>query len=190
MAGQGFQWRPGGRQDVRSAAAAGLLNALYYGKDRAIASSVVRGGNRSFLTGSHLGGPLGIVEPGTSSVAAASAKRRSSVPKSALTKRGSVRVGGTLRRGWHALVMVDGRVFPGSDRRTANNEPVGGYPSGGSPSGIVGIIGNNVDYSGFVDQGTRKMPARPMLYPAVRDMVGAAERLFRAGWERFTRGRP
>lgn len=182
---QGFEFVPTGRQDIRNAAASGLLNALLYGEDRARAVSVVRGGNRSFLTGSHLGGPLGIVEPGTSSLSEAAAARRASVPRSALTKRGTVRVGGTLRRGWHAIVYVDGHVFPGSRRTTLNGDDVPSYPTGGSPSGIVGIIGNNVAYSGFVDQGTYKMPARPMLWPAVRDMAGAIAGLFRAGWQRY-----
>ncbi len=179
MPAPGFTFRPTGRRDIRNAAASGLLNTLLYGEERIKSVSVVRGGNRSFLTGAHLGGPLGIADITT---------RR--VPRSALTKAGTVRVGGTLRRAWHSIVYVDGRPFPGSRTMTENHEPVPtDYPTGGSPSGIVGIIGNNAGYAGWVDQGTYKMPARPMLLPGLREMIGNVASLFSAGWRKYASGK-
>ncbi len=187
MAPETFAWSPDGREQLRRATAMGLLNVMLYGEERVKANSVVRGGNRSFLTGSHLGGPLGITEPGQTTVAGSLGAIRARTPRSSLTKAGTVRVGGTLRRGWHVVVYLDGKLLPGSRTLTENGEPVPDYPSGGSPAGIVGVIGNNVAYSGFVDQGTWKMPARPMLLPAARDMGIAAHTVFMAGFTRYAR---
>lgn len=166
-----FKYRRGGRDDLRMAAASGVLNVLLYGEERTKAESVVRGGHRSFLTGSHLGGPLNITDsPGT--------------------RRGKVRVGGTLRRSWHAVVFVNGRPIPGSRVIDENSvQTPRDYPLN-SPTGIVGVIGSNSGYGGWVDGGTYRMPARPMLSFGVRAMTSNLRTLFAAGWQRFTRGRP
>jgi hypothetical protein len=162
-----FRWRPSGKADIRNATASGMLNVLLYGEERVKAVSVVRGGNRSFLTGSHLGGPLGITED----------------PK-LTASRAKATVGGTLRRSWHAIVFVDGRVFPGSRTIDENGKGLPNYPRG---SVVVGWIGSNSGYGEWVDQGTSKMPARPMLIPSIQQMIGAAANLFRAGWGAYAR---
>lgn len=165
-----FRYRSGGKADLRMAAGTGLLNTLLYGEERIKANSVVRGGNRSFLTGSHLGGPLNITDV-------------------AGTRRAKPRIGGTLRRSWHAIVFVNGQAIPGSRTIDENGKPAPpDYPRT-APGGIVGIIGSNSGYGGWVDQGTGKMPARPMIWPGVRAMTSALAGTFSAGWNRYVRSR-
>lgn len=164
--GAAFRWNPRAKADIRNAAGSGMLNMLLYGEERVKAVSVVRGGNRSFLTGSHLGGPLGIVDPAGTG------------PRARPT------TGGTLRRSWHAIVFVDGRVYPGS--RTVDENDVA-VPQYQRTPGVVGYIGSNSGYGEFVDQGTGKMPARPMLVPALSDMARSGVNLFRAGWNAYAR---
>lgn len=155
-----FKWAPGAQHELRMGVGHGFLNMLLYAEDRAKENAVVRGGNRSFLTGSHLGGPLGIKDrPGTS--------------------RARPTVGGNLRRSFHAIVYVNGSPLGGSHTVDQNGESAGGYPTGGGD--VVGILGTNSGYGLWVDQGTSRMPARPMVMPAIRQMQGAAQGLFEAG---------
>lgn len=166
MSGSAFKWAPGAKDKLRLGAGHGVLNAVLYGEDRAKENAVVRGGNRSFLTGSHLGGPLGIVDkPGT--------------------RRAKPTVGGTLRRSIHAVVYVRGRSLPGSHTTDENDARVPAYPTGGAD--IVGFVGTNSGYGGWVDQGTSKMPARPMIMPAIRQMTSAFRQLFEAGANAYWR---
>jgi hypothetical protein len=162
-----FTWRSGGKRDLRLGAGYGLLNALRYAEERAIADSVVRGGHRSFLIGAHLGGPLGMTEH-------------------AKTPRGKATVGGNLRRSWYSSVSVDGSLIPGS------KTIVGGLPAPNpqARAGIAGYFGNTAEYSFWVDQGTSKMPARPMAMPAVGAMTSAFGGLFRAGAFGYWNSRP
>jgi hypothetical protein len=165
MAVRAFQWRSGAQDDIRMGIGHGALNLLHYAEDRAKANAVVRGGHRSFLTGSHLGGPLGIRDvPGT--------------------RRARATVGGFLRRSIHAYVSVDGRVLSG--RSDDNGEAIPSYGNGQ----IIGALGTNCGYGGWVDQGTSRMPARPMIMPAFNDALALAEPLLRAGAEGYWRGRP
>lgn len=158
-----FVWAPGAQDGLKVAAGYGLLNVLLYGEDRAKAVSVVRGGNRSFLNGSHLGGPLGIVDV-------------------AGTSRAKATVGGTLRRSWHAIVYVNGNAIPGS--RVTDDNGTGipdDYPQTGE---VAGFLGTNCGYGGWVDGGTSRMPARPMLVPTIGLMQSAFESLFQAGFRK------
>jgi hypothetical protein len=158
-----FRWAPNGRRDILNATGSGILNMVLYGEERLKAHAVVRGGHRSYLTGSHLGGPLGIGDvPGTS--------------------RGRATVGGTLRRSAHAVVFVDGRVLPGSRTVDENGTAIPAYSVTGE---VIGYLGFNCGYSEFVDQGTARMPARPMIQPATQDMLANARNLFTAGWSAY-----
>lgn len=165
-----FTWRSGAQTDIRMGAGYGMLNALFYAEERAKEDSVVRGGHRSFYTGAHLGGPLGMTEH-------------------AATPRGKGHVGGHLRRSWYSAVTVSGVLIPGSRIRGQDGDE-GHRPLGLGPSGIEGAFGNAANYSGWVDQGTSKMPARPMAMPALNAMAGAYASLFRAGAYAFWNSRP
>jgi len=164
-----FRWRQGAQNDLRMGVGYGLLNAGLYAEERIKAETPVRGGHRSFLTGSHLGGPLGIVDvPGT--------------------RRAKPTVGGTLRRSVHAIVFVDGRTVPGSRRTDENGVPVPQYNAGGAH--VVLVLGTNAGYGGWVDGGTSRMPARPFVMQGVAQMGRALGSLSRAGAEAYWRSRP
>lgn len=155
-----FKWGPGAQGILEKGIGYGFLNALLYAEDRAKADAPVRGGHRSFLTGSHLGGPLGIQDkPGT--------------------KRPKATVGGTLRRSIYASVFVHGAPIAGSRTTDENGKSTAGVNTGGGD--VVGILGTNSGYGEWVDQGTSKMPARPFIMPAINLMAGTLSSLFFAG---------
>lgn len=161
-AGAEFKWAPGGEKALTTASAYGLLNALYYAEERAKSNAVVRGGNRSFLTGSHLGGPLNIKDlPGT--------------------KRAKPTVGGTLRRSIFVSVFLNGSPIPGSRSKDENGQSIEGLAPAGE---VTGFIGTNCGYGGWVDGGTSKMPARPMIVPAIQEMSASLQSLFIAGFNK------
>ena len=163
-----FRWRPGAQNDLRMGVGYGLLNAGLYAEDRIKADTPVRGGHRSFLTGSHLGGPVGIADlPGT--------------------RRAKVTVGGTLRRSVHAIVHVDGRIVPGSRTVDENGVPVPSYNTGGAH--VVLVLGTNAGYGLWVDGGTGRMPARPFVMQGVALMGRALGSLARSGTDAYWRTR-
>jgi hypothetical protein len=99
------------------------------------------------------------------------------------TKAGTPRVGGTLRRSMHAVVYLDGQpLLPKADE---NGQSTPDYPAG---SGIVLYAGTNSGYGLYVDQGTSRMRARPMVIPAFLETKDEAPALIAAGMAR-RRGR-
>lgn len=145
---------------VTTASAYGLLALLFAVERKVKDVSVVMGGNRS----------------------------RNTVK----TKAGTPRVGGTLRRSWHAVVKLNGETIPGShtvDEKVEGDHSVnGGIASGPeavpdypSTETLEGWVGSNSNYGAWVDQGTLKMGARPMLQPAVNSVLPIADELIAAG---------
>lgn len=86
-------------------------------------------------------------------------------------------VGGTLRRSYHAVVVVDGETI--GHTTDDNQQAVPAY--GGAGAGIVGFVGSNSGYGGYVEGGTVNMPARPTLVPGLVENKRRAGRLIEAG---------
>jgi hypothetical protein len=91
-------------------------------------------------------------------------------------------VGGTLRRSIHAVTYLEGRPIAGSAAADENGQRIPDYGGGGQ---IVGIVGTNSGYGGFVELGTVKMPARAFLAPAGDKNLADAQGLITAGAKRF-----
>lgn len=104
-----------------------------------------------------------------------------------LTKAGTPRVGGTLRRSIHTAAYHNGRqIAAGTARaRTSgvdeNQEPVPDYVPG---TGGRVFVGTNSGYGAFVELGTSKMPPRPAGIPALLSLRGRAPALIAAGARR------
>lgn len=94
------------------------------------------------------------------------------------TKAGTPRVGGTLRRSWHAVVYLNGQTIPGSHTVDENGKPAPGYQP---DAALQGFVGSNSGYGGYVDQGTVHMTGRPMLQPSVNVVMPEADALIAAG---------
>jgi len=47
--------------------------------------------------------------------------------------------------------------------------------------GMLGIVGTDVEYAGFVEMGTSKMPARPYLFPALEKNRKRIKELLKSG---------
>lgn len=78
-------------------------------------------------------------------------------------------IGGTLRRSVHSVTYLDGVLFA---HHTEDGKPPLPEETGGR--GIVGYVGTNSGYGGFVDQGTAKMAPREFLAPGLRVAAGRA----------------
>lgn len=164
--GSSFKVRPEARARLREAVAYGMLNLGH-----AIEADAKRPG------------PDGVVVRGGN---------RSF--NTDLTKAGTPRVGGTLRRSIHTAAFLDGRQIAagtataptsGVDGKTAKDVADSGAPNTvpayEAGRGIKVIVGTNTGYGAHVELGTSKMRARPSLAPALLKNAGDAGALIRAG---------
>jgi hypothetical protein len=94
-----------------------------------------------------------------------------------LTKAGTPRVGGTLRRSIHTAAYLDGKQVGG----VATDENGAATPDYAAGTGIKVFVGTNSGYGAYVELGTVKMPARPSLVPALLKNKGDAPALIAAG---------
>jgi hypothetical protein len=87
------------------------------------------------------------------------------------------RIGGNYRRSIHTIAFLDGRQVGGKST-DENGRALPRYSPG---LGIKVYVGSNCGYGFFVDQGTRKMPARPAAIPAFNKARANAGALIAAG---------
>jgi len=102
-------------------------------------------------------------------------RSRNTVP----TKAGTPRVGGTLRRSMHAVVYLNGQQL--ARRSLPGEPPPPNYPT---RARIQLYAGTNSGYGLYVDQGTSRMAARPMLIPAFLETKDQLEADMAAGVRR------
>lgn len=170
LSSSGGSLRPGGRMVIREQelktfrldVAFGVLSAAFALEADAKARTPVRGGFRSFQAGAHLGGPLGIEDVGTQTRYAK-----------------GTHVGGTLRRSIHSAAYLDGKKIGGPDV-DENKVPVEDQPAGS----IAAVVGTNVNYAGYVNDGTVKMAARPFMNEAMAALSSEVPALIAAGYRR------
>jgi len=72
---------------------------------------------------------------------------------------------GSVSTNWSGSNMPYGNVSGPAKRTDGINQPSG-------PKGLVVVVGSNVKYAPYQELGTKKMAARPFLYPAYHGREG------------------
>jgi hypothetical protein len=89
-------------------------------------------------------------------------------------------IGGTLRRSQHTVAYLDGRRIAGAER----DENGATVPDHDQQGAIVAVVGTNVEYAGYVHDGTTRMAARPFLARAMAETSDQVPGLIAAGARR------